>query len=80
MKSDITVNLGAVYGSTEYSGDADAAYDGKDGQEVGACVHGIRSGFYVDVTDQQGYHELLLITEAQCYNLGTTLHVEDPKN
>lgn len=77
--SQYGLQLGAVVGG-ELPGDANAAYDGKEGQECGAVVAGIKPGMHVDVTDAQGELEHLLVSDAYCGNLGTTVYFENSDN
>lgn len=78
-KSDYRVNLGALVGG-ELEGDADAAYDGKNGEEVGAIVRGIKAGMYIDVTDKQGTFVGLTISDSYAGELGTSVYCDNPKN
>ncbi len=73
------IQLGALVGG-RLSGDADAAPDGRVGEECGAIVEGIKSGMMIDVIDRQGKVEKLLVADAYCGNLGTTVYFENPKN
>ena len=79
IKSDYRVQLGALVGG-ELSGDADAAYDGKQGEECGAVVHGIKAGMFIDVTDAQGTFKGLTISDAYAGQLGTSVYCDNPKN
>jgi hypothetical protein len=77
--SQFGLQLGALVGG-DLMGDTDAAYDGGYGDECGAVVHGIRPGMQVDVTDAQGTLEHLIISDAYCGNLGTTVYFENSDN
>lgn len=79
IKADYRVNLGALVGGN-LSGDANAAYDGKTGQECGAVVSGIMAGMLIDVTDRQGTFEGLMISDAYAGELGTSVYCDNPKN
>lgn len=79
IKCDYRVQLGALVGGS-LDGDADAAYDGRYGEECGAIVSGIKSGMLMDVTDKQGTYEGLWISDAYASELGTSVYVDDPKN
>lgn len=79
IKSDYRVQLGALVGG-ELSGDANAAYDGKQGQECGAVVGGIQAGMFIDVTDKNGTFEAMTISDAYAGELGTSVYFDNPKN
>lgn len=79
LKSDYRVQLGALVGG-ELSGDTNAAYDGRTGEECGAIVEGIMAGMLIDVEDKQGEFEGLSISDAYASCLGTTLCCDNPKN
>ena len=79
LKSDYRVQLGALVGG-DLPGDADAAHDGKQGEECGAVVSGIKAGMYIDVTDRQGSFEGLTISDAYAGELGTSVYFDNPKN
>lgn len=79
LKGDYRVQLGAKVGG-ELSGDADAAYDGMNGEECGAVVEGLYSGLQIDITDPQGEHNGLMISDAYAGRLGTTIYCDDAKN
>lgn len=65
MMSDYRVQLGTTGGA------ADAAPDGKTGQECGAIVEGITSGMIVEVV---GYGYELSVTDVYVGQLGTTVY------
>jgi len=79
LKSDYRVQLGCLVGGN-LKGDADAAHDGRSGEECGAVVRGIRSGMFIDVTDLTG--EIIGLRISDCYagELGTTVYCSTPKN
>lgn len=79
LRSDYRVNLGALVGGN-LSGDSDAAYDGKPGEECGAVVEGIKAGMFIDIEDRQGLFEGLTISDAYAGELGTTVYCDNPKN
>ena len=79
IKADYRVNLGALVGGN-LSGDANAAYDGKAGEECGAVVSGIMAGMFIDVTDRQGTFEGLMISDAYAGELGTSVYCDNPKS
>ena len=79
IKADYRIQLGALVGGT-LSGDADAAYDGYEGEECGAVVNGIVAGMFIDITDRQGDFVGLVISDAYAGNLGTTIYCDNPKN
>lgn len=79
LKSDYRVQLGALAGGC-LSGDADAAYDGRVGEECGAIVNGIKAGMLIDIEDLQGDFEELTISDAYAGQLGTTVYCDNPKN
>lgn len=79
IKSDYRVQLGALVGG-ELPGDADAAYDGKQGEECGAVVEGIKAGMFIDVEDKQGLFEAMTISDAYAGELGTSVYFDNPKN
>lgn len=51
LKGDYRVQLGSIVGGS-LDGDKDAAPDGKDGQECGAIVCGVKAGMFVDFYDR----------------------------
>lgn len=51
LKGDYRVQLGALVGGS-LPGDADAAPDGRDGEECGAVVCTVHSGMFIDVYDR----------------------------
>lgn len=79
LKTDYRVQLGALVGGC-LAGDADAAYDGRAGEEVGAIVEGIKAGMLIDIEDLQGNFEELTISDAYAGQLGTTVYCDNPKN
>lgn len=79
LKTDYRLQLGSLVGGN-LPGDADAAYDGRKGEECGAIVHGIKAGMLLDVTDGQDTFNGLTISDAYQGNLGTTVYFDDLKN
>ena len=79
IKADYRVQLGALVGGG-LSGDSDAAYDGRDGEECGAVVRGVVAGLLIDVEDRQGKFVGLTISDAYAGELGTTVYCDNPKN
>lgn len=79
LKSDFRVQLGSLVGGT-MDGDVDAAHDGRDGEECGAVVSGIRAGMFIDVTDRSGVTYGMRISECYAGDLGTTVYCDNPKN
>ena len=77
LKGDYRVQLGALVGGN-LSGDKDAAPDGKEGQECGAIVGGIKAGMFIDVTDRNGSFTLS-INDPYAGNLGTSLYCDEYK-
>lgn len=77
VKGDYRVQLGALVGG-DLSGDADAAPDGRSGQECGAIVGGLKAGLFIDVTDRNG-NFTLSINDTYAGNLGTTLYCDEYK-
>lgn len=77
IKGDYRVQLGALVGG-ELSGDSDAAPDGRDGEECGAIVGGLKAGMLIDVTDRSGSFTLNL-NDSYAGNLGTTLYCDQYK-
>ena len=73
MKSDYRIQLGALVGGG-LSGDADAAYDGRPGEECGAVVLGVKAGMFIDVDDKCGEVHELSVTDAYAGNLGTSVY------
>lgn len=73
MKSDYRIQLGALVGG-ELSGDKDAAYDGRPGEECGAIVSGVKAGMLVDVDDKCGEIHELSVTDVYVGNLGTSVY------
>ena len=79
LKSDYRVNLGSLVGG-DLPGDADAAPDGRPGEECGAIVHGIKPGMFIDVTNQDGDTLVLRISDSYASNLGTSVYCDTSKN
>lgn len=79
LKSDYRIQLGALVGGN-LDGDEDAAFDGMEGEEVGAVVEGIMAGMLIDIEDKQGLFEGLVISDAYAGQLGTTVYCDNPKN
>lgn len=79
LKSDYRVQLGSLVGG-DLAGDANAAYDGRNGEECGAVVGGIVAGMLIDVDDKQGHFEGLTISDAYASQLGTSVYCDNPKN
>lgn len=79
LTADYRVQLGSLVGGS-LSGDANAAYDGRAGEECGAVVTGIHAGMLIDVTDRAGEHIGLTISDAYAGELGTTVYCNEPKN
>lgn len=79
LKSDYRIQLGALAGG-DLAGDTNAAYDSRQGEEVGAVVGGIKAGMLIDVTDRQGTFEGLTISDAEAGELGTSVYCDNPKN
>ena len=77
IKGDYRVQLGALVGG-ELQGDADAAPDGREGEECGAIVGGLVAGMYIEVTDRNGSFKLNL-NDSYAGNLGTTLYCDEYK-
>ena len=48
-----------------------------NGKEVGAIVEGLTAGMYIDVTDSQG-RAVMVVKDAYCGNLGTTVFADMP--
>ncbi len=77
LKGDYRVQLGALVGG-ELSGDEDAEPNGRDGEECGAIVEGLKAGLFIEVTDRNGDF-LLSLNDAYAGNLGTTLYCDEYK-
>lgn len=77
IKGDYRVQLGAKAGGC-LPGDADAAPDGRTGEECGAVVHGLAAGMLIDVEDRNGVCTLNL-NDPYSGNLGTTLYCDEYK-
>lgn len=73
------VQLGSLVGGS-LPGDAFSCYDGRHGEECGAVVPGIASGFLIDVEDSQSVFKSVTISDAYCGTLGTTVYIDTPKN
>lgn len=73
MKSDYRIQLGAIVGG-ELSGDKDASYDGRPGEECGAIVFCIKAGLLIDVVDKSGEVQGLSVTDVYEGNLGTSVY------
>jgi len=76
LKSDYRVQLGCKVGDECAAPDTPKMV----GDEVGAIVEGIRAGMFIDVTDRNGNFERMVISDAYCGNLGTTVYCDNPKN
>lgn len=77
VKGDYRVQLGALVGG-DLPGDADAAPDGRYGEECGAVVGGLKAGMLIDVEDRNGSYTLNL-NDPYAGNLGTTLYCDEYK-
>ena len=77
IKGDYRVQLGAKVGGC-LPGDADAAPDGRAGEECGAVVYGLAAGMFIDVEDRSGKCTLNL-NDPYSGNLGTTLYCDEYK-
>jgi hypothetical protein len=79
FKSDYRVQLGSLVGG-KLDGDVDFAHDGKEGDECGAVVKGIKSGMFIDVTDLSGTTVGMRVSDSYAGDLGTTVYCDNPKN
>lgn len=77
LKGDYRVQLGALVGG-DLQGDADAEPNGRNGEECGAIVYGLKAGMLVDVEDRNG-HFTLNLNDPYAGNLGTTLYCDEYK-
>ena len=77
LKGDYRVQLGALVGG-ELPGDADAEPNGRNGEECGAVVYGLKAGMLIEVDDRNG-HFVLNLNDPYAGNLGTTLYCDEYK-